>query len=142
MQAIEKVKKLLAEKGGADHFNNLLQNSKAPAGQQKIAIPTREGYEFIPAEKIAYCKASGAYTEVVLTDAKALLLSKSLGEMEELLPKELFERIHHSILVNLQQINQYKKTTGSFIVLNNGEELNVSKSKKETLLARMGIKPS
>lgn len=140
VKAIEKVKKSLHEKGDSGNISNLLQNAKAPAGGQKIAIPNREGYEFIPVDKIAYCKASGAYSEIVLTDNKTIVLSKSLGETEGLLPKDLFERIHHSVLVNIQHINQYKKTTGSYIVMNNGDELNVSKSKKDGLLARLGIR--
>lgn len=140
IRAIEKVKKSPQEGRDGANISNLLQNAKAPAGGQKIAVPTREGYEFIPVDKMAYCKASGAYTEIVLTDNKTIVLSKSLGETEGLLPKELFERIHHSILVNVQHINQYKKNTGSYIVMNNGDELNVSKSKKDGLLARLGIR--
>lgn len=140
IKAIEKAKKAIHENGSSSNISNLLQNAKAPAGQQKVAIPNREGYEFIPVDKISYCKANGAYTEIVLTDNKIIILSKSLGETEEMLPKELFERIHHSTLVNIQHINQYKKTTGSYIIMNNGDELNVSKSKKDVVLARLGIK--
>ena len=140
IHAIEKVKKAMQEKQGGNNITNLLQNTKAPAEHQKIAIPSREGYDFIPVGEIIYCKANGAYTEIILENNKKILLSKSLGETEEMLPAELFERIHHSILVNIHHINQYKKTTGSFLVMNNGDELNVSKSKKEQLLIRLGVR--
>jgi len=140
LNAIEKVKKAMRENEGKNNITNLLQNNKTPVEHQKIAIPNREGYEFVPVDEIIYCKANGAYTEIVLNYNKKILLSKPLGETEEMLPAELFERIHHSILVNIHHINQYKKTTGSYIIMNNGDELNVSKSKKEQLLIRLGVK--
>ena len=108
--------------------------------QQRIAIPNREGYEFILISEIIYCKANGSYTDNLLGNNKKLLLSRSLGETEGLLPAALFERIHHSLIVNLQHINQFKKNSGTFIVMDNGEELSVSKSKKDQLLQRLGVK--
>lgn len=140
INAVDKAKKALTNDDANGKISNFLHNTKAPAGEQKIGIPNREGYEFIPVNKIIYCKANGAYTEIVLTDNKKILLSKPLGETEEILPAEIFERIHHSILVNIHHINQYKKTTGSYIIMNNGDELNVSKSKKEQLLMRLGVR--
>ena len=68
------------------------------------------------------------------------MLSKSLGETEDLLPAEIFERIHPSLIVNTQHISLYKKTSGSSIIMNNGDELSVAKSKKDQLLFRLGIK--
>ncbi len=140
IHSIEKVKKTVHDDGGTQNVSNLLQNNKTDVKHQKIAISNREGYDFIPVDKIIYCKANGAYTEIVLDGNKKIILSKPLGETEEMLPAELFERIHHSILVNVHHINQYKKTTGSYIIMNNGDELNVSKSKKEHLLIRLGVK--
>ena len=138
--AVEKAGKILASKENNGKVSNLLKNAHLSTEQQKIAIPTKEGYEFIQVNKIIYCKAIGAYTEVILDNNKKIILSKSLGETELILPVELFERIHHSILVNVLHINHYKKTSGSFIVLDNGEELNVSKSRKEHLLSRLNVK--
>lgn len=140
INAISKVKKALQDKEGYHKISNLLQNTKAPAEQQRIAIPNREGYDFVPVNEIIYCKANGAYTDIILLNKKKLLLSKSLGETEELLPAEIFERIHHSLIVNAQHVTQYKKTSGSSIIMNNGDELNVAKSKKDQLLLRLGIK--
>lgn len=140
IHAIAKVKKALHDKEGHQKITNLLENTKAPAEQQRIAIPNREGYEFVPINEIIYCKANGAYTDIILLNNRKLLLSKSLGETESLLPAEIFERIHHSLVVNTQHINQYKKTSGSSIIMNNGDELSVAKSKKDQLLVRLGVK--
>lgn len=92
ISAVEKVKKLLPEMERHSNIGNLLQNIKAPVEQQKIAIFNREGYAFVPVSEIIYCKANGAYTDIVLEKGKKLLLSKSLGETEGLPPAEMFER--------------------------------------------------
>lgn len=140
MNAIQKVKNALYEKEDNSHVSNLLQNIKAPAEQQRIAIPMRNGYSFIPVNEILYCKGNGAYTTVYLTNQKNVLLSKSVGETEQLLPAELFERVHNSVLVNLHHIDQFVRSEGAYIVMKNGDELSVSKSKKDQLLLRLGIR--
>jgi two-component system, LytTR family, response regulator len=60
--------------------------------------------------------------------------------VEELLPLEIFQRIHHSTLVNVTYISQFLRTDGGYVVLKSGEKLSVSKAKKEMLMARMGLK--
>ncbi|THU34887.1 response regulator transcription factor [Niastella caeni] len=118
---------------------NLLHNAGLPHEQQRIAIPNRSGYDFIYINDILYCKAEGAYTNIVLKDKK-LLLSRSLGETVQMLPVALFERAHHSLLVNIQHITSYSKADGYIIVMTNGDQLNVSRTRREQLLIRLGVR--
>jgi two-component system LytT family response regulator len=119
---------------------NLMDNNRLPAEQQKIAVPGKDGYDFIPVVDILYCEASGSYTRLVLTNDQTLLVSKPLGEIEALLPVSLFERIHHSSIINLAQVTQYKKTNGASVVMLNGDQLVVSRSKKDRLMQLLRIK--
>lgn len=121
------------------NITNLLNNARQAADQQKIAVHTREGYDFVPVNEIIYCKAEGAYTYIMLP-GKKMVVSKPLGEMEQSLPEQLFERIHHSLLVNLQHINSLRKSEGLTLIMDNGEELPVSRARKDKLMERMGIK--
>jgi two-component system, LytTR family, response regulator len=118
---------------------NLIHNAGVPPEQQRIAIPHRTGYDFVPIHDILYCKAEGAYTTVVLQDRK-LLLSRSLGETEQMLPMQLFERAHHSLLVNIRRIVSFSREDGSYIVMDNGDQLTVSRTRRDALLARLGVK--
>ena len=68
------------------------------------------------------------------------ILKDTLGDVEELLPPEIFQRIHHSTLVNVTYIAQFLRTDGGYVVLKNSEKLSVSKAKKEMLMARLGLK--
>ena len=138
--AVQKVEKKMDEGSSLKHISNLLRNIKQPSADQKIALPQREGYEFVEVSSILYCQAEGAYTKVLLDNKKSMLISRTLGDVEELLPPDLFQRIHHSSLVNVSYISQFLRTDGGYVVLKNGEKLSVSKAKKEMLMARLGLK--
>ena len=130
----------MSEGGSLEHISNLLRNIRQPSGDQKIALPQREGYEFVEVSSILYCLAEGAYTKVVLENKRSMLISRALGDVEELLPPDMFQRIHHSSLVNVSYISQFLRTDGGYVVLGNGEKLAVSKSKKDSLMERLGLK--
>lgn len=138
--AVQKVERKMEEGSSVLHIANLLRNIRQPSADHKIALPQREGYEFIDVSSIIYCQAEGAYTKIFISDKKTMLISRTLGDVEELLPPEIFQRIHHSTLVNLTCISQFLRTDGGYVVLKNGEKLSVSKAKKEMLMARLGLK--
>ena len=138
--AVQKVEKKVEGGSNLQHISNLLRNMRQPTADQKIALPQREGYEFVDVSSIIYLSAEGAYTKVLIQDKKSMLISRTLGDVEELLPPELFQRIHHSTLVNVSYISQFLRTDGGYVILKNGEKLSVSKAKKEMLMARLGLK--
>lgn len=138
--AVQKVEKKMNEGSDLHNISNLLRNMRQPLTEQKIALPQREGYEFIDVSSIIYCQAEGAYTKVFINDKKPMLISRTLGDVEELLPPEMFQRIHHSSLINVTFISQFMRSDGGYVVLKNGEKLSVSKAKKEMLMARLGLK--
>jgi len=140
VEAVKKAEEKIQKDAGITNIENLLHNMRQPAQQQKVALPSRDGYEFEHVNTILYCAAEGAYTKVVLKDKKPLLISKTLGDIEEMLPRELFLRIHHSTVVNLNAITHYSRTDGGFVVINTNEKLMVSKARKEALLQQLGLK--
>jgi|SRR5689334_17789623 len=138
--AVQKVEKKMEEGSNLQHIANLLRNIHKPSAEQKIALPQREGYEFIDVSSIIHCEAEGAYTKVFIRERKAMLISRTLGDVEELLPPDMFQRIHHSTLININYISQFLRSDGGYVVLTSGEKLSVSKAKKEMLMARLGLK--
>ncbi len=124
----------------AFNFQSLFHNHAQSVQQQKIAFAQREGYEFIAAENILYCNAEGAYTKVHLTGNKRFLVSRSLCDVEVMLPDNTFQRIHHSTIVNLQHITNFIRSDGGYVIINSGEKLMVSKARKDDLLIKLGLK--
>jgi two-component system LytT family response regulator len=139
--AVRKAEEKITSSAGASNIQNLLQNIRQPAQEQKIALPNRDGYEFALVNSILYCQAEGAYTKVVFNDRKhPQLVSRTLGDIEEMLPPEIFIRIHHSTIVNINAVTQYSRTDGGYVVMNTNEKLMVSKSRKEAVMEKLGLK--
>ena len=101
----------------------------------RLAVPTPEGFEFVPAEQIIHCEANDNYTHFYLRDGKKIIASRTLKEIEEQLQPFLhFVRVHHSYVVNLNQILRYVRGEGGHLIMSNGATVAVSRSRKESLL--------
>jgi two-component system, LytTR family, response regulator len=97
----------------------------------KIVLPTMEGMCFEKIKHINYLEASGNYTVLHFTDARQVLVCKTLRELEQMLPEESFARIHRSHTVHLKHLKKYVRGKGGHVVLQNGATLAVSSGQKE-----------
>lgn len=102
---------------------------------KKIALPTAEGFELIPAEEVVRCEASDNYTHFFLRNNQKIIACRTLKEVEEQLQHfKIFVRVHHSSLINLNEIIKYTKGEGGFVTMSDGSIVNVSRRKKEELM--------
>jgi two-component system LytT family response regulator len=65
---------------------------------------------------------------------KKALVTKQLGVMEELLPAHDFLRTHRSYIVNLSHVKKYFKNDGGYLMMSNGDKVDVSRRKKEEFM--------
>lgn len=107
--------------------------SQPQTASRKIALPMGGKVVFLQEEEIIYCKADGNYTTIHKADEGKLLISKKIKDVEVLLPKIKFFRVHQSYVVNLNCIKEYIKNEGHYIVLEGGISIPVSRSKKKEL---------
>ncbi|HLK31173.1 MAG TPA: LytTR family DNA-binding domain-containing protein [Puia sp.] len=115
-----------------DHIKN------KQSGFSKIAVPTSQGLELIPATQILRCEADDNYTHIYLKSKTRITACRSLKEIEEQLNDfNFFIRVHHSFLVNLNEINKYVKGEGGYLVMSDGNIVDVSRSRKEMLLKKL-----
>src|SRR5215218_7761044 len=77
--------------------SNFLSNlkQKDPANF-KLALSTTEGIFFFEPSEIIYCEGENNYTRFIFIKHKPMLISKNIGEYEELLKEHGFLRIHKS----------------------------------------------
>jgi two-component system, LytTR family, response regulator len=108
------------------------QNILVP--QNKIALTTNEGLEYVKLDEIVYCLAEGSYTTVYLNNNTQLLVSKSIGKLDEVIDGNGFYRIHNSSLVNLSHIKKFVRTDGGYVVMSNGDTVTVARNRKEEFL--------
>ena len=119
----------------------LLQKLKHPAmAVNRIAIPTMEGFQLLPVESIISCESQSNYTHLFLKDKRKITASRNLKEMEEILEDYPFVRIHHSHIVNINEVEKYIKGEGGYLIMTNGSSINVSRSRKELLLKKLSLR--
>lgn len=121
----EQFQMLLKQIGGKNNYFN------------KIAVPTSEGFELIPADQLTRCEAADNYTHLFLKNKAKIIACRTLKEIEEQLEVfGFFLRVHHSFLVNLNEVTKYVRGEGGYLVMSDGTTVNVSRSRKEFLLSR------
>ncbi len=113
----------------------LVNNIKTPGhGFSRITLSTQDGLVVLHVNEILYCEASGSYTFFYLKNGEKLTISKTLKEYDELLGEFQFFRIHNSYLVNLNEVKKYIKGEGGSVIMSNGDEVFVSKRRKDAFL--------
>jgi len=100
----------------------------------KIAIPTSEGILFVSINDILYCHAVGNYTEFYIAGQQKITSSHTLGFYGEWLTGHNFFRAHRSFLINLSHIKMYRRGEGGSILMNDGQEIELSRNNKDAFL--------
>ncbi len=132
MIAIEKTTKF--NKNSPYITNEIIQKFPQLFNTNKIKLPTMNGFELLDVDQIIFVKSNGNYTHVFSKQNKKYILSKNIGEIEKLLPSNLFIRIHNEHIVNLNEIVRYVKGRGGYIILKNNQHLDVAERRKKILL--------
>lgn len=107
----------------------LLKNS-----EQKIILPSMEGFIVVELDDIVRCEASNNYTVFYFKDGKTITVSKPLNNYEKVLIDENFARVHNKHLVNLKYIKKYVKGKGGYLIMNDDNHVYVSAGKKKDFL--------
>jgi len=139
-EAVARARKRLSAGKKIDRIEVLLNNVFQQSEQfKKINIPTLNGFEFIDLHNIVWCRSEGSYTIFHLTDKSKVASTRNLGYYEELLTRNNFCRIHHSVVINLQLIKSYIKGKGGYVIMTDGTELEISQRRKSEFLGRLSL---
>jgi two-component system, LytTR family, response regulator len=134
MTAVERVQ--AKQNSSNEQVTFLLDLIKKEMGDsvKKIAVPSSKGLDFIEINSIVYCSSDGNYTEIHIRAGKKKIVTRSLKEIQELLPASKFLRVHNSYIVNMDFVEQYVRTDGGYLVMSNGDKIKVSRQKKAMLI--------
>jgi two-component system, LytTR family, response regulator len=133
IKAVDKIRKEKTEPSYAQHTRVLLENMQGK-GQQKIMLPTLEGFEVMTIAKIIYCEAADNFTKFYFDEAPPLMICRTLKYFEDVLQPHGFLRIHRSHVINPSFVIRYSKGKGGYVTMKNNQELEVSANKKQELL--------
>jgi len=96
--------------------------------------------ELVSLEDVNYVQADGGYSQLYLTDGRNEMHDKMLKDLCTLLPPS-FERIHKSYVVNMKLLKgiHSKGSHKHFVVMQNGAEIPLSRSKYKELKSLMKL---
>ena len=101
--------------------------------QQRIPFSVQSGIEFIKPDDITYVSGDNNYSVLHFISGKKLMVSKTLGMVENMLIDHTFLRVHKSYLLNLKHIIKYVRSDGGYIEVQGGDQLSVSRTKRATI---------
>lgn len=107
--------------------------------RKKIALPSSDGLIFVPFSSIMRCESDSSYTIFVLDSGRKIMVSRTMKEYETLLPGNTFFRIHKSHIVNLDYISQYINRDGTFVIMENGDNVPIARNRRDEFLAKISM---
>ena len=140
LNSLNELEKIIHIQNDYDQLKELIADLNEPKVEKhKIAIPAKEGREYIQISDIVRLEADGSATWLFLSDGRKIISSKNLGEYEKLLPSEeeatehFFLRIHHGDIINFSYIHKLNKQDNCF-ELNDGTIKNIAQRKRSTTM--------
>jgi len=128
IKAIEAIKK--------EDFNqsiDKLKKSFQDLTRRKLALEVPRGIIFIDYKDILYFEADGMYTRVFLAENSQELIAKPLKYfIEQLSSVTNFYRPHRSYFVNIENIKEFNKKDGGYLIMKNNKKVSISRDNKET----------
>lgn len=131
------------QKRGTKPDKQRYQSLKANISQknlERIALPSSDGLVFVNIKDIVRLQSDGSYTVFHTTGTdKNILVTKSLGEYEEILEENGFFRTHHSHIININRVQKYVRGRGGYVVMDDGSSVDVSARRKDEFMALLKI---
>jgi DNA-binding LytR/AlgR family response regulator len=125
---------------GRDRLEIALRRALDSAPPRVAHFGVRDANEtrFIPIDEIAYVRADGARSELVLMDKRVIRDDRMLDRLQHLLPAH-FERIHKSFLVDVRRVDRLVAEPGSryAVRLKDGSTVPVGRTRVAIVRARL-----
>ena len=130
----EKLKDVLAEVA-PEAMDNMPSEEETAGRYEKLINVKDRGQIFrVDVESIEHIEAAGDYM-CIYTGDNSLILRETMKDLERRLDPRVFQRVHRSTIVNLDQVRQVKPHTNGecFLVLGSGAEVKVSRSYRDVV---------
>ena len=133
--AVERAKSIQSKKQDHDSREPLIKNLLAyDSANPRITISTEHALEILAVKDIVRLESDGNYTHFYLSDGRKIIASKHLKHYDEMMLGPGFMRVHKSHIINLEFVTRYMKAEGGSIQLSTGDEVPLSRRRKDVFL--------
>ena len=134
LEEAEKLKVVLAEVA-PDAMDAMPEEEEVAGRFEKLINIKDRGQIFrVDVDSIEHIEAAGDYM-CIYTGDNSLILRETMKDLERRLDPRVFQRVHRSTIVNLNQVRQVKPHTNGecFLVLDSGAQVKVSRSYRDVV---------
>lgn len=136
-QTIDRIKEGASSNYPA-RVKNLLESTRS--GQlNKITLHSQEGMVFLRLDQLIRIESEGSYSTFYLLNQERHVVSRPMREFEELLPKELFFKLHQSHLINLSFVKKILREEGGYALMEEGCKVPIARRRKDEFLEAMRL---
>ena len=130
----KKLQDVLAEIAPGAIENMPVEDENAGRYERMINIKDQGKIFRVDVETIEHIEAAGDYM-CIYTGENSLILRETMKDLERRLDPRVFQRVHRSTIVNLDQVRQVRPHTNGecFLVLESGAEVKVSRSYRDVV---------
>jgi len=140
LQAVNRVSEGHHKNNNSHRHQSVINNVQFKSGKiTRLAVPSIEGIDFFDTDDIIYCEAEGSYTYIHLLDQPKKLITRKLKDFENILAESGFCRVHHSNLINIRHVQKYIKGEGGYVIMCNGQKVDISRRKKEEFIKLLNM---
>ncbi|MEO6286506.1 MAG: LytTR family DNA-binding domain-containing protein [Dyadobacter sp.] len=104
---------------------------------QKLLLPTSKGLLAANIPNIIRVEADSNYCNFYIDGKPKVVVAKTLKEYEEILTPCDFFRVHQSHLINLHYVEYFHPGLEEYVILTNGEQIEVSRRRKAEFLQKL-----
>ncbi len=138
INAVEKARNKIENDLNLSQMESILQQIGAIGFKKhKLALPVEGKLTMLEYDSIIHCESDGNYTVLHLNGAKNIMVSRTLKDIESMLPHPPFLRIHNSYVININHVVEYIRGDGGDVLLTNNILLRVARSRKNDLIAAL-----
>lgn len=126
-------KRISSNKSKTDFMQVLNHLRQSETGNEKIALPTPNGFLFVKVTEIVRCESDKVYTWIHLQNGKNILCSYNIGEFRRILPEHVFFQTHKSHIISFHFVRSFNGK-GNTIELTNGTIIPLARRNKNQFL--------
>jgi len=93
---------------------------------ENILLEVENGFIIGNTRNIEYCYAKDSHSVVVMHSQNEFFVTKSLKDLQGLLPEKQFYRTHKSFLANIYYINKFVCANENYVLMESGAKVPVS----------------
>lgn len=136
LRALERINSDFRMEDLARQLDELLRDMRQRK-LEKIALYTQDGLTYLRLNQIVHLQSDGSYTTFFLHNRERHIVSRPIGEYEDMLAADGFFRIHQSHIVNLHFVKRVLREDGGYVEMETGAKLPIARRRKEEFLRRL-----